>query len=136
MTTLYAWCHIICCCSFKNVTLHLQCHYIYCPTRLLLEKCAIHVFVLDPIIARNIEYMSLEMWIWLLIHDILICLRNDWIWINEHWTLFSLHSNTMTSCTSSPAENVLCNIAPFFYHHSVGIQHLVSDTLYQTGYFH
>ena len=28
-----------------------------------------------------------------------------------------------------------CNVAPFFYHHSVVIQHLVSDTLYQTGYF-
>jgi hypothetical protein len=33
----------------------------------------------------------------------------------------------MTSCQSSSTENVSCNIAPFFYHHSVVIQHLVSD---------
>jgi hypothetical protein len=26
-------------------------------------------------------------------------------------------------------------VAPFFYHHSVVIQHLVSDTLYQTSDF-
>jgi hypothetical protein len=33
------------------------------------------------------------------------------------------------SCQSSLAENVSCNVAPFFYHHSVVIQHLVSDKL-------
>jgi hypothetical protein len=38
----------------------------------------------------------------------------------------------MTSCQSSSAENVSCNVAPFFYHHTVVIQHLVSDTLYQS----
>jgi hypothetical protein len=42
---------------------------------------------------------------------------------------FVSHSNDMTSCQSSLAENVSCNVAPFFYHHSVVIQHLVSDRL-------
>jgi hypothetical protein len=41
----------------------------------------------------------------------------------------------MSSYQSSSAENVSCNVAPFFYHHSVVIQHLVSDTLYHTCYF-
>jgi hypothetical protein len=36
---------------------------------------------------------------------------------------------------SSSAENISCNVAPFFYHHSVVIQYLVSDTLYQIGDF-
>ena len=45
---------------------------------------------------------------------------------------FVSHSNDMTSCQSSSAEKVLCNVAPFFYHHSVAIhfvQHFVSDRL-------
>ena len=55
--------------------------------------------------------------------------------INARLLCFVSHSNDMTSCQSSSAENVSCNVAPFFYHHSVVIQHLVSDTLYQTGDF-
>ena len=44
---------------------------------------------------------------------------------------FVSHSNDMMSYQSSSAENVSCNIAPFFYHHSVDdttscIKHLVS----------
>jgi len=35
----------------------------------------------------------------------------------------------------SPAQNISWDIAPFFYHHSVVIQHIVTDTLYQTGSF-
>ena len=54
---------------------------------------------------------------------------------NVRLLCFVSHSNGMTSCQSSSAENVLCSVAPFFYHHSVVIQHLVSDTLYQTGDF-
>jgi hypothetical protein len=50
-------------------------------------------------------------------------------------TFFTPHSNDMTSLQNSSAENITCNVAPFFYHHSVVIQHLVSDTLYQTCYF-
>ena len=42
---------------------------------------------------------------------------------------FLPHSNDMTSWQSSSAEKVSCNVAPFFYHHSVVIQHLVSDRL-------
>jgi hypothetical protein len=49
-------------------------------------------------------------------------------------TCFIPHSNDMTSWQNSSAEKISCNVAPFFYHHSVVIQHLVSDTLYQTGY--
>jgi hypothetical protein len=40
---------------------------------------------------------------------------------------FVSHSNSMTSCQRSSGENVSCNVAPFFYHHSVVIQYLVSD---------
>jgi hypothetical protein len=38
-----------------------------------------------------------------------------------------MHSNGMTSCQSSSTENVSRNVAPFFYHHSVVIQHLLSN---------
>ena len=54
---------------------------------------------------------------------------------NVRLLCFFSHSNDMTSYQSSSAENVSCNVAPFFYHHSVAIQHLVSYTLYQTGDF-
>ena len=40
---------------------------------------------------------------------------------------FVSHSNDMMSYQSSSAENVSCNVAPFFHHHSVVIQHLVSE---------
>ena len=48
---------------------------------------------------------------------------------------FVSHFNDMTSFQSSSVENVSCNVASFFYHHSVVIQHLVLNTLYQTGDF-
>ena len=48
---------------------------------------------------------------------------------------FISHSNDMTSCQSISAENVSCNVVPFFYHHNVVIQQLASDALYQTGDF-
>jgi hypothetical protein len=54
---------------------------------------------------------------------------------NARLLCFVSHSNDMTSCQSSSAENIACKVAPFFYHHSVVIQYLISDTLYQTGYF-
>ena len=60
------------------------------------------------------------------------CFRS---FINARLLCFVSHSNDMTSCQSSSEENVSCNVAPFFYHHSVVIQHIVSDTLYQTGDF-
>jgi hypothetical protein len=50
-------------------------------------------------------------------------------------TCFTPHSNDMTSWQNSSEEKISCNVAPFFYHHSVVIQHFVSDTLYQTCYF-
>ena len=43
--------------------------------------------------------------------------------------VFFPHSNNMTSWKNSSAEKISCNVAPFFYHHSVVIQHLVSDRL-------
>jgi hypothetical protein len=49
---------------------------------------------------------------------------------NVRLLCFVSHSNGMTSCQSSSAENVSCNVAPFFYHHTVVIQHLVSDRRY------
>ena len=46
---------------------------------------------------------------------------------NVRLQCFVSHSNGMTSCQSSSTENVSCNVAPLFYHHSVVIQHIVSD---------
>jgi hypothetical protein len=61
-----------------------------------------------------------------------VCSRSFYCFVNvAHIYMFTPHSNDMTSCQSSSAENISCNVALFFYHHSVVIQHLVSDTLYQ-----
>jgi hypothetical protein len=49
-------------------------------------------------------------------------------YINVRLLYLVIYSNGMTSCQSSSAENVSCNVVPFFYHHSVVIQHLVSDS--------
>jgi hypothetical protein len=71
--------------------------------------------------------------------DYILCMTSRYFFrsfTNVRLLCFVSHSNGMMSCQSSLAENVLCNVAPFFYHHSVVIQHLVSDTLYQTGDFH
>ena len=70
--------------------------------------------------------------------DYILCMTSHYCFrsfINARLLCFVSHSNDMTSCQSSSEENVSCNVAPFFYHHSVVIQHLVSDTLYQTGDF-
>ena len=50
-------------------------------------------------------------------------------------TVFCLTFQWYDVMSSSSTENVSCNVAPFFYQHSVVIQHLVSDALYQTGDF-
>jgi len=42
---------------------------------------------------------------------------------------FTPHSNDMWPWQNSLAEKISCNIASFFYHHSVVMQHLVSDRL-------
>jgi len=47
-------------------------------------------------------------------------------------TCITPHSNDMTSWQNSSAAKSSCNVAPFFYHHSVVIDSLVSDILYQT----
>jgi len=49
-----------------------------------------------------------------------------------HWCAYPRNSDYMTSYMT---KKISCNVAPFFYHHSVVIQHLVSDIVYQTGYF-
>jgi hypothetical protein len=49
------------------------------------------------------------------------------------WTATKLRISMI--CQNSSAAKISCNFAPFFYHHSVVIQHIVSDTLYQTSYF-
>jgi hypothetical protein len=62
--------------------------------------------------------------------DYILCMTSHYCFrsfINARLLCFVSHSNDMTSCQSSSAENVSCNVAPFFYHHSVVIQHLVSD---------
>ena len=66
--------------------------------------------------------------------DYILCMTSHYFYCtftNVRLLYFVSHSNYMTSCQSSSAENVSYNIVPFFYHHSVVIQHLVSDTLYQ-----
>ena len=45
------------------------------------------------------------------------------------FTCFTPHSNDVTSSQNSSAEKISCNVTPFFYHHTVVIQHLVSDRL-------
>jgi hypothetical protein len=63
--------------------------------------------------------------------DYILCMTSRYFFrsfTNVRLLCFVSHSNGMTSCQSSSAENVSCNVAPFFYHHSVVIQHLVSDT--------
>jgi hypothetical protein len=45
------------------------------------------------------------------------------------FTCFTPHSNDVTSWQNSSAEKISCNVMPFFYHHSVVIQHIVSDRL-------
>jgi hypothetical protein len=70
--------------------------------------------------------------------DYVLCMMSSYCFrsfTNVRLLCFVSHSNDMTSCQSSSAENVSCNVAPFFYHHSVVMQHLVSDTLYQTDDF-
>jgi hypothetical protein len=63
-------------------------------------------------------------------HDV-TCVAVDYIALLPLLTLTCLTplSNDMTSCQSSSAENVLCNVVLFFYHHKILIQHLVSDML-------
>jgi hypothetical protein len=104
-----------------------------------------HCLGIGPTVAGNIKAMPLAMGV-RLIHDTLICQ------INVHWTIFLfewmyielsfafvgrrfLHSNTMTSWKRSPTKDISCNVATFSFLHGVVIQHLVSGTLYQTGYF-
>ena len=70
--------------------------------------------------------------------DYILCMTSRYFFrsfTNVRLLYFVIHSNGMTSCQSSSAENVSCNVVPFFYHHSVVIQHLVSDTLHQTATF-
>jgi hypothetical protein len=70
--------------------------------------------------------------------DYILCMTSLYFFrsfTNVRLLCFVSHSNGMTSCQSSSTENVSCNVAPFFYQHSVVIQHLVSDALYQTGDF-
>ena len=62
--------------------------------------------------------------------DYILCMTSRYFFhsfTNVRLLCFVSHSNGMMSCQSSSAGNVSCNVAPFFYHHSVVIQHLVSD---------
>ena len=62
--------------------------------------------------------------------DYILCMTSHYFFCsftNVRLLCFVSHSNDMTTCQSSSAENVSCNVVPFFYHHSVMIQHLVSD---------
>jgi hypothetical protein len=70
--------------------------------------------------------------------DYILCMTSHYLYrsfTNVTLLCFDSHSNDMTSWQSSSAGNVSCNVMLFFYHHSVVIQRLVSDTLYQIGDF-
>ena len=63
--------------------------------------------------------------------DYILCMTSRYFFRsfnNVRLLYFVIHFNGMTSCQSSLAENVSCNVAPFFYHHNVVIQHLASDS--------
>jgi hypothetical protein len=66
--------------------------------------------------------------------DYILCMTSRYLFrsfTNVRLLCFVSHSNGMTSCQSSLAENVSCNVAPFFYHQcgdtTSCIRHLVSD---------
>ena len=62
--------------------------------------------------------------------DYILCMMSRYFFrsfTNVRLLCFVSHSNDMMSCQSSSGENVSCNVPPFFYHHSMVIQHLVSD---------
>ena len=71
-TTFCTCCHVICCCSFTNVML-LFCHFQYHYT--IVQQCFFWRNM-DSTVARNIEIMSLEMSIWVWIHD------TEYEWLN------------------------------------------------------
>ena len=59
--------------------------------------------------------------------DYILCMTSHYFFhsfTNIRLLCFVSHSNGMTSCQSSSAENVSCNVAPFFYHHSVSDRRL------------
>jgi hypothetical protein len=71
--------------------------------------------------------------------DYILCMTSRYFFPFIHQrqvTVFCLTFQWYDVMSSSSTENVSCNVAPFFYQHSVVIQHLVSDALYQTGDFH
>jgi hypothetical protein len=77
------------------------------------------------------EILKLCLWKWEHDHEFTIRNMNEWT-LNSRFVyvanidVFSPHSNYMTSWQRSSTENVLGNVVPFFYHHSVVIQHVVS----------
>jgi len=72
------------------------------PTALLVEKCAT-CYCIDTITLWNVN------------HDGCSCQMDEQIGMTEHRTVFfPLHSNNMTSWTSSLVKKVLYNVVPFF----------------------
>ena len=52
--------------------------------------------------------------------DYILCMTSRYLFrsfTNVRLLWVVSHSNGMTSCQSSSAENVSCTVAPFFYHH-------------------
>jgi hypothetical protein len=60
---------------------------------------------------------------------VMCCHSSFWFVHAAYIDMFSPHSNDMTLWQNSSAEKISCNVAPFFYHHSVVTQHLVSDRI-------
>ena len=51
--------------------------------------------------------------------DYILCMTSHYFFrsfVNVGLVFFVSHSNDMTSCQSSSAVNVSCNVAPFYYH--------------------
>ena len=77
---------------------------------LLLDKYTIHVYVLKWE-NWNYDHGYVNMTV-----NLQICQMNEQIWRNEHFKFPPpSHSNTMTSWTTSPPENVSFNVAPLLH---------------------
>ena len=106
-TTFCAWCHVICCSTFTNVTLlfdHFQCH------------CTI---------SRQWLF-SLEMWTVQLPEILKVCpCKLECAYVAYIGVYYRILNNDAYDKVVRK-KKISCNVAPFFYYNSVVIQHLVS----------
>jgi hypothetical protein len=83
-----------------------QCHYIIILQRFFWRNVRC-MFIFWTVQLPTILKLGHGIWIWMLICDTLICRMNVLIWKNEHWTVFSPHSNNMTSHHNSSLSRLV-----------------------------